>query len=1274
MKGEKSDENIEIKDYNLSKINTDNEIDFSLYNNENKSSSNNNSPNDKEEKMGLNYSLIIKNIMDDIKDNKNQRYYEDEFKINLLLMSSLNNIHIKILCLNNILRFNEKIEFMPLVKHILTKIWKYKNNSNIKLNIKSILNILTISSRLLYHEKNYFYSFFFLFKAKSIILKESNKNNFKKEYDEIVSFLKQVSEKITKILNNKLEYFANIDIKKLEEINQILDSILRENQLENSKNDNKKELSEKENEKNNEEEKIDNDIDDNNNIEDDNSYLFLINKQWVMGAKAFINYYKILTQESFLEDENIKAAFNENNVLNSFFKSESNKGETSTTYPGPINNFYLLKYKDSWEDINNEDENYFINNKSSEYFCIKEKNYNILKDVFDSTNDIKIHEKKISYFEVKVLILDKIFHETLSRKLLRLRTIKVKKNMKIKDFENKLVRCIYYEVQKMREIDDSDYAKFDQIDDLEEINTIIKNSNFSFFLINKENKNVLPEICLSYMCKLPSYSSCLIHQLSYSEDNDTINTLLSAYNKSNHYLIIEISEKHLDIFLKEIKPNKKSEYSCSICQKKFSEKEKYLCSKCNMSIYCSQHCANNCVDHKRLHKKLMLLLKDKYSLDIMNNKVLSLNAFSNEGRVGLFNLGNTCYINCALQSLSNTPDLNKYFVFDFYKNELNCKYLNFRNNIVENFADLLKKLWQENDQVVSPRNLVINFFELNPQFGPGLEQDSQEFLTALLSNLHEGLNRVYPKNENNPNKEKEKDKDNENSNNNIDIKTLYKKFVEEQNKKNDSIINDLFNGYFLSTTTCDDCGKKCINFESFNLLSLPIPKKHYSYNFKYFTENGAKYFPFAINENSTFLDLKDRALFYYENDIINKIKKYSSSYLYNILNRDDENNIYNYNITKIPKKMLYSYIDIVVLDKNKSIYDYNMSDKNKILQYLKIKEYDYYEIVLYEKNLISDDYINIYSQASYYNFDKKIFFIKTSEIINYSYPVLLTVNKDVCLENLQTILFKKFEQILKSSREIYYIERDKMKDKDNDKEIKKVEIVIPHSKTTSCCPFCGKNYEESELCQFSDLFKNNNTFSSLLNDNVELNNNTNFPIILAANSKYFEVKDNYNYKSNILYIGKDKDNKTDKEINLFDCIEKFSEEEILDNENKWHCERCDKLKKARKKIQIYKTPLYLIIQLKRFNYSNNMLYHLIERRKNDTQVIFPENLDLKEYVIGEGKDDAKYELYSYILHRENHYISACKNRGNWVLYDDDSLYNINFKQSRNTYLLFYKKK
>ena len=121
---------------------------------------------------------------------------------------------------------------------------------------------------------------------------------------------------------------------------------------------------------------------------------------------------------------------------------------------------------------------------------------------------------------------------------------------------------------------------------------------------------------------------------------------------------------------------------------------------------------------------------------------MSLDAFSNEGRVGLYNFGNTCYINCVIQSLSNTEDLNRFFVFDFYKNEMNFKYLNFGNDIVENFAEVLKKLWKENEQVAYPKKFIQNFFDINKQFTPGVEQDAQEFLTSLLSNLHEALNQV----------------------------------------------------------------------------------------------------------------------------------------------------------------------------------------------------------------------------------------------------------------------------------------------------------------------------------------------------------------------------------------------------------------------------------------------------------------------------------------------------------------------------------------------------
>ena len=84
MKEENSEENIEITNYDLSEINKDNDIQFYSLNIEDPKESSKEPSTTKKEKMKLNYSLLIKNIISDINDNRKERYYEGEYKINLI--------------------------------------------------------------------------------------------------------------------------------------------------------------------------------------------------------------------------------------------------------------------------------------------------------------------------------------------------------------------------------------------------------------------------------------------------------------------------------------------------------------------------------------------------------------------------------------------------------------------------------------------------------------------------------------------------------------------------------------------------------------------------------------------------------------------------------------------------------------------------------------------------------------------------------------------------------------------------------------------------------------------------------------------------------------------------------------------------------------------------------------------------------------------------------------------------------------------------------------
>jgi ubiquitin carboxyl-terminal hydrolase 9/13 len=137
------------------------------------------------------------------------------------------------------------------------------------------------------------------------------------------------------------------------------------------------------------------------------------------------------------------------------------------------------------------------------------------------------------------------------------------------------------------------------------------------------------------------------------------------------------------------------------------------------------------------------------------------------------------------------------------------------------------------------------------------------------------------------------------------------------------------------------------------------------------------------------------------------------------------------------------------------------------------------------------------------------------------------------------------------------------------------------------------------------------------------------------------------------------------------CLRKFSEEEMLCERNKFHCDTCGGLQEAEKRMKIKRLPRVLALHLKRFKYTEAIatngisgglaegLYAAQRLHKLFHRVVYPFHLRLFDTTDDAADPDRLYELYAVVVHigggpYHGHYVSIVKthDRG-WLLFDDE---------------------
>uniref|UniRef100_A0A665X725 ubiquitinyl hydrolase 1 n=1 Tax=Echeneis naucrates TaxID=173247 RepID=A0A665X725_ECHNA len=670
------------------------------------------------------------------------------------------------------------------------------------------------------------------------------------------------------------------------------------------------------------------------------------------------------------------------------------------------------------------------------------------------------------------------------------------------------------------------------------------------------------------------------------------------------------------------------------------------------------------------------------------------------GFTGLVNLGNTCFMNSVIQSLSNTRELRDYFHDRAFEAEINCNNpLGTGGRLAIGFAVLLRALWKGTHHAFQPSKLKAIVASKASQFTGYAQHDAQEFMAFLLDGLHEDLNRI----QNKPYTET------------VDSDGRMDEVVAEEawqrhKMRNDSFIVDLFQGQFKSKLVCPTCSKVSITFDPFLYLPVPLPQKQKVLSVFYFAKEPhkkpIKFLVSVSKENSSTVEVLDS------------------------ISRSVRVKPENLRLAEVGKnhfqRMFLPSHSLDTVSSSDMLFCFEVLSKDlakervillRVQQKLQIPNIPISKCAACLKPPVSEEdklkrctrcyrvgYCNQVCQRTHWPNHKSLCRPNTE---NVGLPFLVSVPES-------RLSYTRLTQLLEAySRFSVNVFQPPFQSGRTSPETSQCRADLPPMPagspegtgsgaeatggSSAVAAVTGYQHPSESASGHASQF-----YVSLLDSNKKEQRLDEKEDLLADLPEDVTLelvwKNNERLKEYVLVSSKELEYEEDPgslsetaragHFTLEQCLNLFTKPEVLAPEEAWYCPKCQQHREASKQLLLWRLPNVLIIQLKRFSFRS-----FIWRDKINDMVDFPvRNLDLSKFCIGQ-KDEMQqppiYDLYAVINHYGGmiggHYtayarLPSDKNSQRsdvgWRLFDDSTVTMVEESQvvTRYAYVLFYRRR